>query len=232
VRSYQVEVWWDGRVVPDVTRVSPLRTSTDVTTYRDISGGVYKLPGRVDTTAVMLQRGVTADLAFDVWATGPDLKKEVTLRLTDASDGLVVTYLMHGCWVCDYSVSPDLESGAVVESITLSVNRWERVTPPVGELARQWAAERGAGLRRLRLAELLTGRVEETEQRLDRLLADAEATGSILMFDEAEALFTRRTEVQDAHDRYQETELDAVVDRLARYQGPVLVVPPPDPPTA
>ncbi len=35
--------------------------------------------------------------------------------------------------------------------------------------------------------------------------------------------------MQDAHDRYQETELDAVLDRLARYEGPVLVVPPPDP---
>ena len=39
----------------------------------------------------------------------------------------------------------------------------------------------------------------------------------------------RRTQVQDAHDRYQETELDAVLDRLARHEGPVLVVPPNDP---
>lgn len=222
---------WDGRAVPDVTEVSPLRTTTDVITYRDVSGGVYKLPGRIHTEAVTLKRGLSADLAFDVWATGPALKKDVSLRLTDASDGLVVTYRLHGCWVCDYSVAPDLDSGAVVESITLSVNRWERVTPAPDELGRQWAAERGADLRRVGLAELLTGRTDETEERVDRLLAEAEATGAILLFDEADALFTRRTEVQDAHDHYQETELDAVIDRLARYQGPVLVVPPPDPPT-
>jgi phage tail-like protein len=232
VRSYAVEVSWDGRAVAGVTAVSPLRTSTEVTTYRDLSGGVYKLPGRVDTAAVTLQRGVDADLAFDTWATGPALKKDLTLRLTDASDGLVVTYRLHGCWVCDYGVAPDPASGTVLESISLSVNRWERVTPPLDELARRWADERGAVVRRMGLAELLTGRPDETARRLDRLLSDAEAAGWILVFDEAEALFTRRTEVQDAHDRYQETELDAVVDRLARYEGSVLVEPPPDPPTA
>ena len=229
MRSFQVEVWWDGRAVADVTMVSPLRATTEVITYRDAAGGIYKLPGRQDTSAVTLQRGVSGDLAFDVWATNPDLKKEVALRLTDASDGLVVTYRLHGCWVCDYSVAPDLDSGAVVESITLSVNRWERVRPSLDELARQWATERGAAVRRIGLGELLTGRLEETEARLERLLAEAEASGSILLFDEADALFSRRTQVQDAHDRYQETELDAVLDRLARHEGPVLVVPPNDP---
>jgi phage tail-like protein len=84
VRSYQVEVWWDGQAIPDVTSVSPLGSTTDVITYRDGAGGVYKLPGRTDTVPVTLSRGVSDDLAFDVWATGPGLKKEVRLRLTDA----------------------------------------------------------------------------------------------------------------------------------------------------
>ena len=229
MRSYQVEVWWDGQPVPDVTSVSPLRTTTDVITYRDVAGRIYKLPGRVDTVPVTLQRGVSADLAFDVWATGPGLKKEVQLRLTDPSDGLVVTYLLHGCWVCDYGVAADPESGAVVESITLSVNRWERVTPPLDELAELWAAERGATVQHVHLADLLTGRIEETEKRLEHLLAEADAAGSILFFDEADAIFARRTDVQDSHDRYQATELDVVTDRLAQAERPVLVMPPPDP---
>jgi SpoVK/Ycf46/Vps4 family AAA+-type ATPase len=119
----------------------------------------------------------------------------------------------------------------VVESLTLSVNRWERVRPPLDELARRWAVERGAEVRHVRLADLLTGRIEETEKRLEHLLAEAEAAGSILLFDEADALFARRTDIQDAHDRYQVTELDLVTDRLARSDRPLFVLPQPDPPT-
>ena len=96
MRSYQLEVWWDGQAIPEVTSVSPLGSTTDVITYRDGAGGVYKLPGRTDTVPVTLHRGVSADLAFDVWATGPGLKKEVQLRFTDASDSLAVTYVLHG----------------------------------------------------------------------------------------------------------------------------------------
>jgi phage tail-like protein len=231
VRSYQLEVWWDGQAIPEVTSVSPLGSTTDVITYRDGAGGVYKLPGRTDTVPVTLHRGVSADLAFDVWATGPGLKKEVQLRFTDASDGLVVTYVLHGCWVCDYDVAADPETGAVVESLTLSVNRWERIRPPVDELAKRWAVERGAEVRHVNLANLLTGRLEETEKRLEHLLAEVESADSILLFDEADALFTRRTDVQDSHDRYQVTELDVVADRLARSDRPVFVLPQPDPPT-
>jgi phage tail-like protein len=231
VRSFQLEVWWDGQAIPEVTSVSPLGSTTDVTTYRDGVGGVYKLPGRTDTVPVTLHRGVSADLSFDVWATGPGLKKEVQLRFTDASDNLAVTYVLHECWVCDYDVAADPETGAVVESLTLSVNRWERITPPVDELAKRWAVERGAEVRHVRLADLLTGRLEETEKRLEDLLAEAASAESILLFDEADALFTRRTDVQDSHDRYQVTELDVVADRLARSDRPVFVLPPPDPST-
>jgi SpoVK/Ycf46/Vps4 family AAA+-type ATPase len=101
----------------------------------------------------------------------------------------------------------------VVESLTLSVNRWERVRPPLGELAERWAAERGAELRHVNLADLLTGRLEGTEKPLEHLLAEAESAGSILLFDEADALFARRSDVQDARDRYQVTELDVVAER-------------------
>ena len=50
MRSFQVEVWWDGRAVADVTMVSPLGATTEVITYRDAAGGIYKLPGRQDTS--------------------------------------------------------------------------------------------------------------------------------------------------------------------------------------
>jgi SpoVK/Ycf46/Vps4 family AAA+-type ATPase len=101
----------------------------------------------------------------------------------------------------------------------------------VDELAKGWAVERGAEVRHVNLADLLTGRLEETEKRLEHLLAEVESADSILLFDEADALFTRRTDVQDSHDRYLVTELDVVADRLARSDRPVFVLPQPDPPT-
>lgn len=48
----------------------------------------------------------------------------------------------------------------------------------------------------------------------------------MLLLDEADALFGRRTEVQDAHDRHEHTEADVLVDRLATFRGSVFVVPP------
>src|SRR5690242_6204193 len=203
MRSFEVEVTWDGHAIPDVVWASALSTSTDVITFRDVSGGVYKLPGGVDTSPVSFQRTIESDLAFDVWARTPDVKKDVQLRLTDPSDGFSVTYLLHGCWVCGYAVIPDRGSGVVTESITLSVNRWERATSPVDQLAVLLAAERGVEVRRISLRQLMTGRPEETERRLAELLDEAERAGAVLLFDEADAVFARRTQVQDSHDRYQ-----------------------------
>lgn len=57
MRSFQIEVIWDGHAVPDVVWASALSTTTDVITYRDLAGGVYKLPGGVETTPVTLRQG-------------------------------------------------------------------------------------------------------------------------------------------------------------------------------
>lgn len=77
----------------------------------------------------------------------------------------------------------------------------------------------------------MTGRSEETERRLTELLDEAERAGAVLLFDEADAVFARRTQVQDSHDRYQTTELDVLLDRLAQARQPVFVVPLRSPPT-
>ena len=227
MRNFQVQVRWDGQVVAGVTAITPLRSTVEVVTLRDgASGAVYKLPGRADTAAVTLQRGVSDDLAFDVWASGPPLRKDVEVRLFDPSDELSVLYRLHQCWVGEYVVAPDVETGLVMESISLSVNRWERVRPPVAILAEALAVDRAGVVHRVNLGSLLTGTSRQTWRHLDEVLAEAEAAGAVLLLDEADALFTQRTQVPDSDARYEPSELDALLDRLSVFPGLVLVVPP------
>jgi SpoVK/Ycf46/Vps4 family AAA+-type ATPase len=69
-------------------------------------------------------------------------------------------------------------------------------------------------LRQIDVARVLSKYIGETEKNLRRLLAEAAKTDQILFFDEADALFGRRTEVRDAHDRYANQEVAYLFTRL------------------
>lgn len=225
--AFDVRLSWDGTVVAGLRAVSPLRSTVGVISLYDGGlGRVHKVPGRPDSGAVTLQREVSDDLTFDLWARGPQLHKEVELSLDAAAGGPTVVYRMHQCWVSEYAVAPDLDTGVVLESITLSMDAWERVTSPTPMLAEEIAAQLGRTVVRLSTGDLVGATTEETERRVDELVRDAQRSGAVLLIDEAEALFSRRTEVVDAHDRYAATSLDTAVTRLSAYPGPILVVPP------
>ncbi|MEO7446891.1 MAG: phage tail protein [Humibacillus sp.] len=227
MRTYSIAVTWDGAPVSGVTALTPLRSTTEIITVHDGgTGATFHVPGRSDTAVITVSRGVTDDLAFDLWTRGPLLRRDIEISLVDASDGLTVTYRVTGCWVTDYTVAPDLESGAAVESLSLSTGRWQRVTPPVAELADHLAREGSRPARHIDVAEHLSTFASEASARLDALLAEAEGAGAVLLLDEADALFARRTEVRDAHDRYADATVDSLLQRLSAYKGQVLVEPP------
>ena len=72
---------------------------------------------------------------------------------------------------------------------------------------------------RLDLAALTSQYVGETEKNIDRVFAMAEKAGAVLVFDEADALFARRSEVKDSHDRYANLEVSYLLSRVESYQG-------------
>lgn len=227
MRNFSFEARWDDQAVSGVSSMTALRAMTDVITLHDGgTGATFHVPGRADTGTMTLSRGVSDDLAFDLWARGPSLRKEVELTLVDTADGLTVTYRLPDCWVCGYTVAPELESGTVVESLSLSTGPWRRVVPPVGELAERLAGERAVSVRRIDVAALLTQFKSEMSATLDAVFAEAEQAGDVLLLDEADALFTRRTTVHDSHDRYADTEVDVLLQRLCAYRGQVVVEPP------
>lgn len=78
-------------------------------------------------------------------------------------------------------------------------------------------------LYRVDQAALFSKYIGESEKNLDRLLAAAEASGAILLFDEADALFGKRTDVKDSHDRYANIEVSYVLQRMKAHSGLVLI---------
>ncbi len=81
------------------------------------------------------------------------------------------------------------------------------------------AAELGLDLCRIDLSQVVDKYIGETEKNLGRLFDDAEASGAVLVFDEADAIFAKRGAVQDSHDRYANLQTSYLLARLERYRG-------------
>ncbi len=72
---------------------------------------------------------------------------------------------------------------------------------------------------RIDLSAVVSKYIGETEANLRRLFDAAEGGGAILFFDEADALFGKRTEVKDSHDRYANIEINYLLQRMESYGG-------------
>jgi SpoVK/Ycf46/Vps4 family AAA+-type ATPase len=72
---------------------------------------------------------------------------------------------------------------------------------------------------RIDLSQVVNKYIGETEKNLKRLFDTADICDMILFFDEADALFGRRTEVSDAHDRYANLEISYLLERMERFKG-------------
>ncbi|WP_313915805.1 ATP-binding protein [Tahibacter sp.] len=81
------------------------------------------------------------------------------------------------------------------------------------------AAELGLPLYRIDLSQVVNKYIGETEKNLRRLFDAADAADLILFFDEADAMFGKRTEVKDAHDRYANLEISYLLERMERFKG-------------
>jgi hypothetical protein len=81
------------------------------------------------------------------------------------------------------------------------------------------AGELGLDLYRIDLAGAVSKYIGETEKNLRRVFDAAEQGGAILFFDEADALFGKRSEVRDSHDRYANIEVDYLLQRMEEFRG-------------
>jgi AAA+ superfamily predicted ATPase len=81
------------------------------------------------------------------------------------------------------------------------------------------ANELGLDLYRIDLSQVVSKYIGETEKNLRRVFDGADEGGAILLFDEADALFGKRSEVKDSHDRYANIEVSYLLQRMEAYRG-------------
>ena len=91
-------------------------------------------------------------------------------------------------------------------------------------LAASWIATRlGLPLYRVDIASVVSKYIGETEKNLATLLAKAEQTEIVLLFDEADSLFGKRTDIKDANDRHANSQTNYLLQRIELYKGIVLL---------
>ncbi|KKK06077.1 ATP-binding protein [Micromonospora sp. HK10] len=81
------------------------------------------------------------------------------------------------------------------------------------------AASLGLDLYTVNLATVVDKYVGETEKNLERIFAEAAGVNGVLLFDEADAIFGKRSEVRDAHDRYANIESAYLLQRMETFDG-------------
>ncbi|OQX18475.1 MAG: phage tail protein [Desulfobulbaceae bacterium A2] len=142
-KSYKFRIKWDNKTVLGVSKVSTLKRTTEVVSYR--SGGDnstdHKSPGRTSYEGITCERGITLDLEFEAWAnkvhpyegdTAMDLadyKKHLTLEMMNEKGQVVLRYFLYDCWVSEFTALPDLDASTnavAIESIKIELEGWKR----------------------------------------------------------------------------------------------------------
>jgi hypothetical protein len=85
------------------------------------------------------------------------------------------------------------------------------------------AASLQLDLLRINVSSVVSKYVGETSQNLERIMSRARQLDAVLLFDEADALFARRTEIKDAHDRFANTDTNYLLQAVEQYPGVALL---------
>lgn len=85
------------------------------------------------------------------------------------------------------------------------------------------AGELGLDLYKIDLSSVISKYIGETEKNLSRIFTEAATSNAVLFFDEADALFGKRSEVRDSHDRYANIEINYLLQRMEEYDGTVIL---------
>lgn len=152
-KNFKFRVKWDGKYVCGVSKVSTLKRTSEVISFRE--GGnpstAVKSPGQVKWEAVTLERGVTHDLEFTRWANkvwsyqgGPgmesslkDFRKDITLELFNEAGQKVIAYNLYRCWPSEFEALPELDANAnavAIQKLKIETEGWE-LDPSVVEPA-------------------------------------------------------------------------------------------------
>lgn len=144
-KNFKFRLKWDGRYVAGISKVSPLKRTTEIIEHRE--GGdpstPRKSPGRTMFEGITLERGVTHDVEFEQWANKvwnygsalgaevslADFRKNVVLDLYNEAGQLALSYRIFRCWVSEFQALPELDANAnavAIQMLKLENEGWER----------------------------------------------------------------------------------------------------------
>ena len=89
--------------------------------------------------------------------------------------------------------------------------------------AQVFARELGLELVQIDLAAVVSKYIGETEKNLDAIFAEGQKSQAVLFFDEADVLFSKRTEIRDSHDKYSNMEAAFLLQKMEEYSGNVIL---------
>jgi len=113
----------------------------------------------------------------------------------------------------------DVLGRARVEPAAATVLIFSGGGPGKAEAAEAVAKDLNRDLYRVDLGKVVSKYIGETEKNLHQLFHAAESGAAVLFFDEADALFGKRSEVKDSHDRYANIGINYLLQRLENYKG-------------
>lgn len=138
------------------------------------------------------------------------LPAETVELLTNACNQMKNRYIVYGQWGFDKRLAYGRGLSMLFSGL-----------PGTGKTmaAQVIAQELNLELYRIDLAQVVSKYIGETEKNLGRIFREAESSNAILFFDEADALFGKRSEVKDAHDRYANIEIAYLLQKIEEYDG-------------
>ena len=144
-KNFKFLVVWDGRVVAGISKISPLKRTTEVVKHRN--GGdpssPRKSPGRTEFEAITLERGVTHDPEGDrgankVWQVGAgpgaevslaDFRKDLVIQVLNEAGQVAVAHKVFRAWPSEYQVLGEMDANAnavAIQSLKLECEGWDR----------------------------------------------------------------------------------------------------------
>jgi phage tail-like protein len=143
-KTYRFLVYFGTSTTPvaGVSKVTGIKRSSDPIDYKEGGNAIIRKGlGRTKYEPITLERGVTHDNDFEVWANAAqlldkgapttslkNLRREIRIELLNEEAQPVHRYIFHRCWVSDYQALPDLDAGTnvvAIEHIKIENEGWE-----------------------------------------------------------------------------------------------------------
>jgi phage tail-like protein len=144
-RTFKFKVVFNGRVVAGVRKMTALKRTTEVISWRLAGDPSHdrKLPGGTKYEPITLEQGLSHDLEFEAWANKVNsvhgdkqmslasFRQPLIIKVLDLQGNEVLEYLVRDAWVSEFQALPDLDAGTTntvgIQSIKVEHEGWSRI---------------------------------------------------------------------------------------------------------